>query len=122
MAKILVIDDRREIRDLLGATLARYGYAVKTGKNGQEAVDLYREVRPDVLLLDMFMPVMNGFDALFLIRQEFPDAKIIAVSGGGSNMGADALKEAHNLGARVTLQKPVAREALLAAIEQLLAA
>lgn len=122
LAKILVVDDRREIREMLGKILARFGYSVQVGKNGQEAVELYRATRPDVVLLDMFMPVMNGFDALFLIRQEFPDAKIIAVSGGGSNMGADALREARNLGAQLTLQKPVGRDALIAAIEQLLAA
>lgn len=122
MAKILVVDDRREIREMLGKVLLRFGYSVEVGKNGQEAVDLYRASRPDVVLLDMFMPVMNGFDALFLIRQEFPDARVIAVSGGGSNMGSDALREAQNLGARMTLQKPVGRDALLAAIEQILAA
>ncbi len=122
VAKILVVDDRQEIRDTLRQVLARCGFGVEVASNGQEAIDLYRTTQPDVVLLDMFMPVMNGFDALFLMRQEFPKAKVIAVSGGGSNMGADALREARSLGARLTLQKPVARDVLLAAIEQLLAA
>ena len=122
MATILIVDDRREIRETLRQVLARCGYSVEIASNGQEAINQYRTIQPDVVLLDMFMPVMNGFDALFLMRQEFPNAKVIAVSGGGSNMGADALREARSLGARLTLQKPVARDVLLAAIEQLLAA
>ena len=80
MATILIVDDRREIRETLCQVLARCGYRVEIASNGQEAIDQYRVIQPDVVLLDMFMPVMNGFDALFLLRQEFPSAKVIAVS------------------------------------------
>ena len=78
MATILIVDDRREIRETLRQVLARCGYAVEIASNGQEAINQYRTIQPDVVLLDMFMPVMNGFDALFLMRQEFPNAKVIA--------------------------------------------
>lgn len=120
MACILVVDDRTEIRATLSEILTRAGHAVTVARNGQEAIEQYRTDRPDIMLLDMFMPVMNGFDTLFLLRQEFPDARVIAVSGGGGNMGADALEEARNLGAQITLQKPISPRELLAAIEELL--
>lgn len=122
MATILVVDDRQEIRATFQVVLERHGHEVVTAGNGQEAIDRYRVHLPDVVILDMFMPVMNGFDALFLLRQEFPDAPVIAMSGGGKNMGADALEEARNLGARLTLQKPVAPADLIDAVDGILSA
>lgn len=121
MPTILIVDDRSEIRQSLSDILTRAGYGVEVAQNGQEAIDLYRRVLPEVMILDMFMPVMNGFDTLFLLRQEHPSALVIAVSGGGTNMGADALEEARNLGARLTLQKPIRPDAIVAAVESLLA-
>ena len=119
---ILVVDDRAEIRRALSMMLERSGYAVALARNGREALDQYQTLRPDVMVLDMFMPVMNGFDALFILRQEHPEAKVIAVSGGGGNMGADALIEASNLGAQITLQKPFGPRQLLEAVATLLTA
>ena len=120
MAKILIVDDRAEIRSTFEVILEHYGHEFILARNGQEGIDQYRQHRPDVLILDMFMPVMNGFDALFLLRQEYPEAPVIAMSGGGKNMGADALEEAQNLGARATLLKPVAPRDLIDAIDGIL--
>ena len=121
MAKILVVDDRAEIRSVLRRILERHGHVVTLAKNGQEAIDRFQAEQPDITILDLFMPIMNGFDALFILRQECPDAKVIAVSGGGSNMGMDALREAAALGAQVTLQKPIPPKALIDAVSSLLA-
>lgn len=120
VATILVVDDREEIRMTFQVVLAHHGHDVVLANNGQEAIDQYRIHLPDIVILDMFMPVMNGFDALFLLRQEFPDVPVIAMSGGGKNMGADALEEARNLGARLTLQKPVAPGDLIDAVDGIL--
>ncbi len=119
---ILVVDDRAEIRRALRMMLERSGYDVALARNGREALDQYQTLQPDIMILDMFMPVMNGFDTLFILKQEHPDAKVIAVSGGGGNMGADALIEASNLGAQITLQKPFGPRQLLQAVATLLAA
>lgn len=107
---------------MLRQILERAGHIVTLAKNGQEAIDRFQTVQPDLMVLDLFMPIMNGFDALFILRQEYPDAKVIAVSGGGSNMGADALREAEELGAQLTLQKPILPTALLDAVSRLLVA
>lgn len=122
MAKILVVDDRAEIRSALRLILERAGHEVTLAKNGQEAIDRFQAVQPDLMILDLFMPIMNGFDALFILRQEYPDAKVIAVSGGGSIMGSDALQEAARLGAQMTLQKPIMPTALIEAVSRLLVA
>jgi CheY-like chemotaxis protein len=122
VAKILVVDDRAEIRSALRLILERAGHEVSLAKNGQEAIDRFQSVQPDLMILDLFMPIMNGFDALFILRQEYPDAKVIAVSGGGSTMGSDALQEAAELGAQMTLQKPIMPTALIEAVSRLLVA
>jgi CheY-like chemotaxis protein len=122
VAKILVVDDRAEIRSALRLILERAGHEVSLAKNGQEAIDRFQAVQPDLMILDLFMPIMNGFDALFILRQEYPDAKVIAVSGGGSTMGSDALQEAAELGAQMTLQKPIMPTALIEAVSRLLVA
>ena len=96
------------------------GYKVELGKNGAEAIELYSLIRPDVVLMDLFMPVMNGFDALFFLRQDYPEAKLIAMSDGEGKMGADALSEARAVGAQRTLEKPMRQRALLATIGELL--
>lgn len=120
MAIILVVDDRAAIRSELGLMLERGGYKVELGKNGAEAIELYRLIRPDVVLMDLFMPVINGFDALFFLRQDYPDARVVAMSDGRGQMGIDALSEARALGAQRTLTKPMRQRELLTTIGELL--
>lgn len=100
--------------------LERGGYKVELGKNGAEAIELYRLIRPDVVLMDLFMPVINGFDALFFLRQDYPDARVVAMSDGRGQMGIDALSEARALGAQRTLTKPMRQRELLTTIGELL--
>ncbi len=120
MITVLVVDDRSANRARWRSVLEDRGYVVETANNGREALALYRQLRPDVVLLDLFMPVMNGFDALVLMRQEDPQAKVVAVADPGTRIGADALAEALELGARRSLAKPVEPWQLLAAIDEVL--
>jgi CheY-like chemotaxis protein len=68
MAKILVIDDDRGIRHLLDALLRHKGYHVLLAKNGQRGLELYRRERPDVIVLDLKMPEMDGLTVLRHVR------------------------------------------------------
>jgi len=120
VSAILVVEDRAANRALLRSVLENRGYQVETAQNGKEALELYRLTRPDVVVMDLFMPVMNGFDALVLLRQEDPEAKVVAVADGDSRIGEDALAEALALGALQTVEKPVRASQLLAAIEAVL--
>jgi DNA-binding NarL/FixJ family response regulator len=79
--RAVVIDDTTDIRDLLRFALSRGGMdVVGEAGDGQAGVEVVRESRPDVVLLDLAMPVMDGVEALPLIRELVPDAQIIIFS------------------------------------------
>lgn len=81
--------------------------------NGQQAVALYREHGPDVALMDMRMPVMNGLDAVTAIRDEFPKARIVALSTYG---GDEDIHRAFLAGVQSYLTKDVLHDELIGAI------
>ncbi len=79
--RAVVIDDTRDIRELLSIVLTRSGMAVVgEAGDGRSGIDVVRAERPDVVLLDLAMPVMDGIEALPLIRALVPDARIIVLS------------------------------------------
>jgi DNA-binding NarL/FixJ family response regulator len=79
--RAVVIDDTRDIRELLSTVLTRRGMdVVGQAGDGQAGVDVVRAERPDVVLLDLAMPVMDGVEALPIIRALVPDARIIVLS------------------------------------------
>lgn len=108
MARILVIDDETEIRTLLRRVLERDGYEVTEASDGNVGARLYREKPTDLIITDIIMPEQEGIETIMELRRDFPDAKIIAVSGGGKSMtGTDCLRLAKALGARRTFPKPL---------------
>jgi DNA-binding NarL/FixJ family response regulator len=79
--RAVVIDDTSDIRELLSIVLTRSGMdVVGEAGDGQAGVDVVRAERPDVVLLDLAMPVMDGVEALPIIRKLVPDARIIVLS------------------------------------------
>ncbi len=103
MAKILVVDDRMMVRYVIARALRQWGYTACLAKNGQDALDHFATDPADLVVLDMFMPVMNGFEALAVFRHRYPDTKVVAMSGGGEFLMEDALAEAKELGAHAVL-------------------
>ncbi len=92
--KVLIADDHELTRCTLKLTLMRHNYLKLVGMacNGREVVEQVEEQRPDVVILDMHMPIMDGWSASQIIKQKFPETRIIAyssVEGGKSK----ALKE-----------------------------
>jgi CheY-like chemotaxis protein len=79
MKKILVAEDERDIRDLIAFTLRFAGYDVVTANNGEEAVQLTQQELPDLVLTDVRMPKMTGYDACRLIKQDPATAHIPVV-------------------------------------------
>lgn len=75
---LLVADDEPDIRFLLRRMLDRGGYLVTEASNGTEVLDLARESRPDLILLDLKMPVMDGFECLEKLKED-PDLKLVPV-------------------------------------------
>jgi DNA-binding NarL/FixJ family response regulator len=100
--RILAVDDHAMFREGLAEILATQPdmSLVAQAKNGTEAIQRFRQHRPDITLMDLQMPEMNGLDAMVVIRREFPDAKIIILTTYASE-AEGAIK----LGARAYLLK-----------------
>ncbi|MDD5347110.1 MAG: response regulator [Candidatus Omnitrophica bacterium] len=78
--KVLLTDDEQDFRDLLGYWLQSKGYTVITASNGDEAVTKVREEKPDIVFMDLNMPVMDGTDAVKKIREFNKDVPVIIIS------------------------------------------
>lgn len=90
--RAVVIDDTSDIRDLLSMVLTRSGMdVVGEAGDGRAGVDVVRAERPDVVLLDLAMPVMDGVEALPIIRELVPDARIIVLSAFGGAVSEQVL-------------------------------
>ena len=121
MANILIIDDDDQFREMLRQMLERAGYEVVEAPDGKEGLRLFRENKVDLVITDIFMPEKEGLEVLMEFRRNFPDTKIIAISGGARNISPEeSLKMAEAFGAKYTFKKPVDREALLDAVKELL--
>src|SRR6185295_11443612 len=83
MAKVLVIDDEQGIRNLLDTLLSRKGYDVVLADGGRKGLELFRRERPDVVVLDLKMPEMDGMAVLQQIRNLNPGQPVIILTGAG---------------------------------------
>ena len=112
---ILVVDDKKENRLVLSSMLSPLGFEIVEGKDGQQEVELARKIQPDLILTDLVMPVMSGFEAVKEIRQFAPHLPIIAISASAFEMDQQKSRLA---GCDAFLPKPVEEQALLALISQ----
>lgn len=120
MTKILIIDDESEIRSMLSQLLEREGFEVMGAPNGKEGMRLYRESPADLIITDIIMPEKEGLEIIRDLKKDYPDVKIIAISGGSKIGLGDYLPIAEKFGAIKTFQKPVRKEELLKAIRDVL--
>ena len=81
--KLLIVDDEEGIRKVLSIALSDSGYTVFTAQNGQEALDIFRQENPPIVLTDIKMPGMDGIDLLRTLKQENPDTEVIMITGHG---------------------------------------
>lgn len=79
--RLLVVDDEISIREVTSAMLAELGYEVLTAEDGQQALELLPLFRPDLVITDLRMPRLSGFELLEIMRERFPGLPVIAVSG-----------------------------------------
>jgi CheY-like chemotaxis protein len=113
---ILIADDEESDRRLLQAILERAGYFTVLAEDGMEALDACGRSDFDVVVTDLQMPKVHGFELITALRDMDRPPPVIAVSGTGHHQ----LEIAEALGARFTLAKPVRPEAVLAAVAQIL--
>jgi CheY-like chemotaxis protein len=115
-ARILVVDDDAGVREVLQSMLEAAGYTVLVAVNGREALAALRESAFDCIITDLVMPEQEGIETIKMIRRDYPDLGIIAMSGA---FGGDYLRIASYLGAHATLAKPVQLPTLLATVSGL---
>jgi CheY-like chemotaxis protein len=120
MANILIIDDDNQFRTMLRKMIERNGYEVIEASDGKEGIKLYRKNPTDLIITDLIMPGKDGIETIQELKKDFPDIKIIAISGGGRLGPQDYLHLAKMLGAQRTLTKPIELPELLKTIKELL--
>lgn len=118
MAQILVVDDSGYARRTLRKTLEQAGHAVTEANGGMAAIESYFLSRPDVVLLDLTMEDVGGFDVLERLREMDANARVIVVS---ADVQSSTAKLVENAGGARFLGKPVAAPELLATIAAVLA-
>lgn len=111
----LIVEDCDFIRDIYGFCLKNSAYTIcDEAKNGKEALVKIKSLKPDIILLDLVLPEMNGFEVLSQVHQLSPNSQVIVVS----SMDDDVYRQkAKNLGALMYIDKPFKKEALLQALE-----
>ena len=118
--RILVIEDDPQMRTMLRQMLEAKGCDVVEASDGNEGIKLYRGNPADLIITDLIMPEKEGIETIIELRRDFPDVKIIAISGGGRLDPGQYLSMAKSFGAQYTFAKPVEREELLKAVRELL--
>ncbi|NGZ09977.1 MAG: response regulator [Nitrospira sp. LK70] len=114
MPSVLVIDDQDQVRQVIREILEQAGYEVDEAGNGKEGLDRYRTRSTDLVIMDILMPDQDGLETIMTLRREFPDVRVIAMTGGSNTIGLlNFLDIAKMLGARRTLQKPFDLNVLL---------
>jgi len=117
--KVLVVDDEADIRDSLKRKLEREGYEVVLAPSGEEALARVKDSDPDIILLDLMLPGINGFEVLKEVKEKFIDRwrPVIIVSG---QQDLESTKQCYRLEADHYLTKPCGVEHILEGIRTMI--
>lgn len=113
--RILVIDDEKPTLNMFKLLLGAMGYETLAASDGQQGVEMFDRERPDIVLTDIKMPVMDGIEVLRRVKELSPLAEVVVITGHGD---MDLAIEALNLDATDFINKPVQREALEQALKR----
>jgi len=114
MSKFLLVEDNEELLEVQAAYLEAHGHEVRLARHGREALRVLHRETVDIIVTDVIMPEMDGFETIMEVRRLRPQLPIIVVSGGGRVGATDYLNMAKSMGANAAMIKPVAPAALLA--------
>ena len=118
--RVLIVDDSPFIHKAISRALTNGDFEVcGIGFNGKEGAELYAKLKPDLVTMDITMPIMDGLDSARLIVKSDPAAKIIMLSAMGDE---ELMKSAKDIGIRVFLQKPFKSDEMMKAIAQVMGA
>jgi two-component system alkaline phosphatase synthesis response regulator PhoP len=117
--KILVVDDEQDIVDLISYNLGKEGYRVATASNGNQAVELANSAKPDLVILDIMMPGMDGFEVCRTLRQNSSTASVAIMFLTAKSGEIDQILGLE-LGADDYIQKPISPRVLIARVKTIL--
>jgi len=117
---VLVVDDDPSIRALIRLYLEGAGYGVIEAADGRRGMQALSEQAVDLVVLDIFMPEMDGLEVLQVLRENCQCCKVMAISGGSAKIGMDLLGHATIFGADAVLEKPFGEALLLQKVEALI--
>lgn len=118
--KVLIIEDDELVRLTCRNLLKKEGHEVLEAENGAAGVDCFKKEKPDLVITDILMPDKEGLETIIEIRAINPDAKILAISSGGSTQNMSFLKMAKELGATYALKKPLKPDQLVAVTREMI--
>ncbi|RMD71646.1 MAG: response regulator [Gammaproteobacteria bacterium] len=119
MKTLLLVEDNEDNRDMLSRRLKRKGYRVETAVNGREALEMASRLHPDLILMDLSMPVMDGWEATRRLK-ESPELRHIPVVVLTGHAMKEDRKRAFAIGAQGYIPKPINMQALLDCLTALL--
>lgn len=105
---------------MLEATIRLSGYEVEAAPDGDAGLTLQRKHAFDVVVTDIVMPKKEGIETILELNREFPEVKVVAISGGGRGSSSSYLQIASSIGADICFEKPINLDELLRAIDQLI--
>jgi CheY-like chemotaxis protein len=120
MAAILLIDDMKGVRRTVATLLKRAGHTITEADDGGAGIELLRSGRYDLVITDMLMPKHDGMEVLLFLEQQPKRPKVLAISGGGSQVSADEAFLLARSKADATLAKPFDNADLMAEVDKLL--
>lgn len=121
MAHLLLIEDDELILESLSYGLIRAGHTVDRARDGKEGLAFFRPKVTELVITDLLMPEQEGLETIAKLKRQFPEVKIIAISGGGRINGLALLTIAKKMGANRAIEKPFTIDAVLTAVKELLA-
>ena len=120
MKRILIVEDDRLLRETISEIFSNEGFEVYAADNGDTGILMQRTQNVDLIITDILMPHKDGLEVIMSIRKEFPNTKIIAISGGGRVNSKDYLHIAEKFGCHGTFSKPFDNIELLDKVNELL--
>lgn len=121
---ILVVDDVNEVKEAMMIVLQDDGYTVLSARNGVEALEVVNNNHIDLIITDILMPEMDGYELAKEIQASYPSIKLILISGGGRTLGSGSRIDYLSIGKQLTgvahvLKKPIKPDMLLKTIDDL---
>jgi two-component system, chemotaxis family, chemotaxis protein CheY len=115
--RVLLIDDSPLIHNMLRKLLDKNGYEVcGSAKNGKDGVKLFEELKPDIVFMDVTMPIMDGLEATKIIKSKYENSKIIMLTAMGDD---EIIEQAKEVGVDIFLKKPFDEYKIISSISKL---